>query len=78
MCNIKVINDKLYISDADCNRVLYPKTRSVQRGKRMSKSKLCNLDRDKMVKLNGVMYYPLNIAHIDDCVHNNNLEILNK
>jgi hypothetical protein len=70
ICDIKTINNVLYISDADCNRVLYPKTRSASRGKRMGKNKLADLDRDKMVKINGIMFYPLETKHIDDCYHN--------
>lgn len=70
ICDVKTINNTLYISDADCNRVLYPKTRTASRGKRMGKDKLVDLDRNKMVKLNGIMFYPLNESHIDECVGN--------
>jgi hypothetical protein len=73
ICDLKIINNVLYISDADCNRVLYPKTRSLSRGKRMGKDKLADLDRDKMVKLNGIMFYPLNYDHIDKCLGNQKL-----
>jgi hypothetical protein len=70
ICDIKTINNTMYISDADCNRVLYPKTRTASKGKRMGKDKLVDLDRNAMVKLNGIMYYPLNTAHIDECYGN--------
>ena len=73
ICDIKTVNDIMYISDADCNRVLYPKTRSVSRGKRLSKDKLCDMDRNAMIKINGIMFYPLNTDHIDDCYGNNNV-----
>jgi hypothetical protein len=71
MCDIKDHNDILYISDADANRVLYPKTKRSTRGKAMSKSKLCDLERTSMITINGVMFYPLDVKHIDDCYHNN-------
>jgi hypothetical protein len=70
ICDIKTIKNTMYISDADCNRVLYPKTRTASKGKRMGKDKLVDLDRNAMVKLNGIMYYPLNTAHIDECFGN--------
>jgi hypothetical protein len=73
ICDIKTINNVLYISDADCNRVLYPKTRTASRGKSMGKNKLADLDRNKMVKINGIMFYPLNAQHIDDCIGNQKL-----
>jgi hypothetical protein len=73
ICDIKTINNVLYISDADCNRVLYPKTRSASRGKRMGKDKLVDLERGSMIKLNGIMFYPLDTKHIDECYHNQNL-----
>ena len=71
MCDIKDHNDILYISDADCNRVLYPKTKRLTRGKAMSKEALCDLERTSMITINGVMFYPLDVKHIDDCYHNN-------
>jgi hypothetical protein len=72
MCDIKTINGVMYISDTDANRVLYPKTKRLSRGKSLSKESLCNTeDRNKMVKIGGVMYYPLDEKHIDDCYHNN-------
>lgn len=70
MCDVKTINNVMYISDADCNRILYPKTKSISRGKVMSKAKLVNIDRDLMIKINEVMYYPLNKQYIDSCYHN--------
>ena len=70
ICDIKTINNTMYISDADCNRVLYPKTRTASKGKRMGKDKLVDLDRNAMVKLNGIMYYPLNVKCIDQCFGN--------
>ena len=73
ICDTKKINNTLYISDADCNRILYPKTRTMSRGKRMSKEKLVDLERNSMIKINGIMYYPLNTEHIDDCYGNQNL-----
>ncbi len=73
ICDLKIINNVLYISDADCNRVLYPKTRSLSRGKSMGKNKLADLDRNKMIKLNGIMFYPLDTKHIDDCIGNQKL-----
>ena len=75
MCDIKDHNDILYISDTDCNRVLYPKTKRSTRGKRLSKDNLCDLERKSMIVINGVMHYPLDTKHIDDCYHNNNLDI---
>jgi hypothetical protein len=36
----------------------------------MGKDKLVDLDRNAMVKLNGIMYYPLNTSHIDECYGN--------
>jgi hypothetical protein len=74
ICDTKKINNTLYISDADCNRILYPKTRTASRGKRMSKEKLVDLERGSMIKINGIMYYPLNTEHIDDCYGNQNLK----
>jgi hypothetical protein len=72
MCDIKDHNDILYISDADCNRVLYPKTKRLSRGKKLTKESLCNTEeRKKMIKINGVMFYPLDTKHVDDCYHNN-------
>jgi len=73
MCDIKTINNKMYISDADTNRVLYPKTKTISRGKVISKDKLCNTDRNQMIKVNGIMFYPVNTALFDDCVHNQNV-----
>ena len=70
MCDLKKFNDVMYISDADCNRVLYPKTKRLSRGKSMSKEKLADLDRNKMIKINGVMFYPVNTEHFDKCLHN--------
>jgi hypothetical protein len=70
ICDIKTINNVMYISDTDANRILYPKTRTASRGKRLSKDKLCNMDRNAMVKLNGIMFYPLNTDHIDVCYGN--------
>ena len=70
MCDIKTINGVKYISDADCNKVLYPKVKIKARGKVMSKAKLCDLDRDQMIKINGSMFYPLNTEHVDECYHN--------
>ena len=71
MCNIKTINNTSYISDADCNRVLYPVTRSISRGKRASKEKL--VDITNSLKINGILFYELNTQYIDDCYHNNNI-----
>ncbi len=73
ICDIKTINNIKYISDADNNRVLYPKTKITSRGKTMSKSKLCDTDRNKMIKIGGIMFYPLNTQHIDDCHLNNKI-----
>jgi hypothetical protein len=70
ICDIKTINNTMYISDADCNRVLYPKTRAASRGKRMSKEKLVDLERGSMIKIGGVMFYPLDTKHIDECYGN--------
>jgi hypothetical protein len=38
MCDIKDHNDILYISDADANRVLYPKTKRSTRGLKHQKA----------------------------------------
>ena len=73
MCDIKVISDTMYISDADCNRVLYPKKKRLTRGKSMSKEALCDLERNAMLKIGSVMYFPLDEKHIDDCFHNMNV-----
>jgi hypothetical protein len=73
MCDVKMINNVMYISDTDVNRVLYPKTKRLSRGKRLSKEKLCNTERNMMIKLNGVMFYPLDEKHIDECYHNQNV-----
>jgi hypothetical protein len=71
MCDIKTINGVMYISDADVNRVLYPKTKRLTRGKSLSKDKLCDLERNVMIKIGGVMYYPLETKYVDNCYHNN-------
>lgn len=70
MCDIKVIKGQMYINDADCNRILYPKQKRSSRGKQMSKDSLCDTDRAVMVKIGSIMYYPLNEKHIDQCYHN--------
>ena len=71
LCDLKLHNDTLYISDADTNRVLYPKTKRSTRGKKLSKDNLCDLERNAMIMINGVMFYPLDLKHVDDCYHNN-------
>jgi hypothetical protein len=43
------------------------------RGKAMSKETLCDLERNAMLKIGGVMYFPLDEKHIDDCFHNMNV-----
>lgn len=74
MCDIKTINGVMYISDTDANRVLYPKTKRLTRGKSLSKESLCDIDdRNKMIKIGGVMYFPLDEKHIDQCFHNQNV-----
>jgi hypothetical protein len=73
LVNIKTINNIMYISDADINRILYPKTRTASRGKRLSKDRLCDLERNAMIKINGIMFYPLNTDHIDNCYLNNKM-----
>jgi len=73
ICDIKTINNTMYISDADCNRVLYPKIKTASRGKTMSKEKLVDLERGSMVKIGGVMFYPLDTRHIDKCFGNDKL-----
>ncbi len=74
ICDIKTIGGVKYISDADCNRVLYPKTKIKARGKVMSKAKLADLDRSQMIKVNGSMFYPVNTELFDDCYHNNKID----
>jgi hypothetical protein len=69
ICNVKIVNNITYISDADCNRVLYPVTRSISRGKRASKEKL--VDITNSLKINGILFYKLNNQYIDNCYHNN-------
>jgi hypothetical protein len=53
--------------------VLYPKKKRLTRGKAMSKEALCDLERNSMLKIGGVMYFPLDEKHIDDCFHNMNV-----
>lgn len=67
MCDVKTINDIVYISDVDLNRIINQKKRT-QRGKVVSKEKLA--DMNNIIKINGVMFMPLTID-IDDCYHNN-------
>jgi hypothetical protein len=67
MVDIKTFNGVTYISDVDCNRIINRKQRTT-RGKTMSKEKLVDLER--MIKISGMMYYPLMID-IDDCYYNN-------
>ena len=73
ICDVKKLNGKMYISDADVNRILYPKTKMISRGKRMSKEKLVNLDRNEMIKINGIMFFPISAEHFDDCYGNMNV-----
>jgi len=70
-CYIKTINNVLYISDMDANRVI--NLSKSLRGRKTTKEKLCDLNRDKMVKLNGIMFYPVNTALFDDCLQNKNI-----
>ena len=63
----------MYISDADVNRILYPKTKRLSRGKSMSKEKLVDLDRNEMIKINGIMFFPISAEHFDDCYGNMNV-----
>jgi hypothetical protein len=69
MCDVKVFNDTMYLSDSDCNRVLNHKTRS-KRGKSMSKENLVDLSLNTCLKYQNQMYYPLVTSHIDTCYHN--------
>lgn len=74
ICNIKNINNTLYISDADCNAVIYPKTKRASRGKNMSKEKLADLDIENQLKINGSLHFPLNTEHIDNCLGNQKID----
>ena len=67
MVDIKTFNSTTYISDVDVNRIINRKQRTT-RGKTMSKEKLVDLER--MIKISGMMWYPLMID-IDDCYYNN-------
>jgi hypothetical protein len=49
------------------------RTKRLTRGKAMSKEALCDLERNAMLKIGGVMYFPLDEKHIDDCFHNMNV-----
>lgn len=68
ICDIKTISETTYISDVDVNRIMYPKNKRKSRGKQISKEKIADLD--KMIKINGTMYFPL-LIDIDDCYYNN-------
>jgi len=67
MCELKTFNGVSYISDVDVNRIINQKTRT-KRGKTVSKEKL--VDVEKMIKIQGMMWFPLTID-IDDCYFNN-------
>ena len=67
MCELKTFNGLSYISDVDVNRIINQKTRT-KRGKTVSKEKL--VDVEKMIKIQGMMWFPLTID-IDDCYFNN-------
>ena len=62
MCELKTFNGVSYISDVDVNRIINQKTRT-KRGKTVSKEKL--VDVEKMIKIQGMMWFPLTID-IDD------------
>jgi hypothetical protein len=49
------------------------RTKRLTRGKAMSKEALCDLERNAMLKIGSVMYFPLDEKHIDDCFHNMNV-----
>ena len=69
MCELKTFNGVSYISDVDVNRIINQKTRT-KRGKTVSKEKLVNVE--KMIKIQGMMWFPLTID-IDDCYFNNHM-----
>jgi len=69
MCELKTFNGVSYISDVDVNRIINQKTRT-KRGKTVSKEKL--VDVEKMIKIQGMMWFPLTID-IDDCYFNNHM-----
>lgn len=69
MCELKTFNGVSYISDVDVNKIINQKTRT-KRGKTVSKEKL--VDVEKMIKIQGMMWFPLTID-IDDCYFNNHM-----
>lgn len=57
-----------FISDADVNSIMYPKTKRAARGKSITKEKLVNMDNN--VKIGDSLLFEF-IGEIDDCYYNN-------
>ena len=57
-----------FISDADVNSIMYPKTKRTSRGKSITKEKLVNMDNN--VKIGDSLLFEF-IGEIDDCYYNN-------
>lgn len=66
MCDLKMIDDVLYISDTDINRVLNKQKKT--RGRQLSKNKLADLETPYV--LPDQPYYPLEDKYVDECYHN--------
>ena len=67
MCDVKVNNDMIYITDTDVNRILNQKQRT-KRGKTISRDKL--VETDSCIRVNNNMLFSVYTKHIDECYHN--------
>lgn len=67
MCDLIIINDLFYISEADVQRIVNKKVRST-RGKKLSIDKLIDV-KIQSYKISNSLYYCF-INEVDDCYHN--------
>lgn len=68
MATLVNIGGTEFISDADVNSIMYPKTRRASRGKSITKEKLVNMDNN--IKIGDSLLFEF-IGDIDDCYYNN-------
>ena len=68
MCTLKIVNNITHISEADVNRILYPKTKITTRGKKLDRDKIADFYSTSL-QFGISTFYPM-VIDSDDCYHN--------